>query len=45
MKETLKILLLFKKPGWEDYRLPYIIMGIFAWLEIILMVMSLLGLI
>ena len=35
MKEALKIIFLFKKPTWDDYRLPYILFGIIAWLEII----------
>jgi len=35
MKEALKIIFLFKKPTWDDYRLPYVIFGVIGWLEII----------
>jgi hypothetical protein len=35
MKEALKVIFLFKKPTWDDYRLPYILLGIIGWLEII----------
>jgi hypothetical protein len=40
MKETLKVIFLFKKPTWDDYRLPYIIFGIVGWLEIISIVIG-----
>jgi hypothetical protein len=35
MREALKVIFLFKKPTWDDYRLPYILLGIIGWLEII----------
>ncbi len=35
MIEALKVIFLFEKPKWDDYRLPYIFFGIFGWLEII----------
>jgi hypothetical protein len=35
MREALKVIFLFKKPTWDDYRLPYIFMGIIGWLEVI----------
>jgi hypothetical protein len=35
MKEALKIIFLFKKPTWDDYRLPYVIFVVIGWLEII----------
>jgi hypothetical protein len=35
MKEALKIVFLFEKPDWDDYRIPYIIFGIIGWLEVI----------
>ncbi len=40
MREALKILLLFKKPTWDDYRLPYIFLGIIGWLEILAIVIG-----
>jgi hypothetical protein len=40
MKEVLKIIFLFKKPTWDDFRLPYIFFGIIAWLEIIAIVIG-----
>jgi hypothetical protein len=35
MIKALKIVFLFEKPDWNDYRLPYIFFGILGWLEII----------
>ena len=35
MLKAIKIILLFQKPDWNDYRFPYIFFGILAWLEII----------
>lgn len=35
MKEALKVIFLFNKPKWDDYRFPYIFFGIIGWLEII----------
>jgi hypothetical protein len=35
MIEALKVILLFKKPTWDDFRLPYIAVGVLAWLELI----------
>jgi hypothetical protein len=40
MKEILKVMFLFKKPTWDDYRWPYIFFGIVAWLELIVLVVS-----
>ena len=41
MIEALKIIFLFKKPTWDDYRLPYIFFGIIGWLLIISMIIAL----
>ncbi len=41
MIEALKIILLFQKPTWDDYRFPYILFGIIGWLEIITILISL----
>lgn len=41
MIETLKIIFLFQKPTWDDYRFPYIFCGIVGWLEIIAILISL----
>jgi hypothetical protein len=41
MIEALKVILLFKKPKWDDYRLPYIFFGIIGWLEIICLIITL----
>jgi hypothetical protein len=35
MTQALKIVFLFEKPNWDDYRIPYIIFGIIGWLEVI----------
>jgi hypothetical protein len=35
MAEALKVIFLFKKPAWDDFRLPYIFFGVIGWLEII----------
>lgn len=35
MIKALKIILLFQKPHWDDYRFPYVFFGIIAWLEIV----------
>jgi hypothetical protein len=40
MKEALKVILLFKKPTWDDFRLPYIFFGIIGWLEVISIVIG-----
>jgi preprotein translocase subunit Sss1 len=40
MKEALKVILLFKKPTWDDYRLPYIFFGIIGWSLIISIVIE-----
>jgi hypothetical protein len=40
MIEALKIIFLFKKPSWDDYRIPYIFIGIIGWLEIISIIFS-----
>jgi len=40
MIEALKVLLLFKKPTWDDFRFPYIFFGIIAWLEIVVIVIG-----
>jgi hypothetical protein len=40
MIEALKVLLLFKKPTWDDFRLPYIFFGIIAWLVIVSIVIG-----
>jgi hypothetical protein len=40
MKEVLKIIFFFKKPTWDDYRLPYIFLGIIGWLEVIAIVIG-----
>ena len=41
MIEALKVILLFKKPDWDDFRLPYIFIGVIGWLEIIAIVIGL----
>lgn len=41
MLEALKVIFLFKKPKWDDYRLPYIFFGIIGWLEILLIMVGL----
>ena len=41
MIEALKVIYLFKKPKWDDFRLPYIFFGIIVWLEIVVFVISL----
>jgi hypothetical protein len=41
MIEALKIIFLFQKPSWDDYRLPWILFGIIAWLEIIALLIGL----
>lgn len=35
MIQALKIIFLFERPTWNDYRFPYIFLGIIAWLELI----------
>jgi hypothetical protein len=40
MIEALKVLLLFKKPTWDDFRLPYIFFGIITWLVIVSIVIG-----
>ena len=42
MMEALKVIFLFKKPKWDDYRMPYIFFGIIGWLEILSITISLL---
>ena len=42
MIEVLKIIFLFKKPEFDDIRLPYIIMGIIGWLEVISIILAIL---
>lgn len=43
MKRLLKDLLLFRKITWDEYgeinRIPYMILGIIAWIEIISLVL------
>jgi|688.fasta_scaffold181729_3 hypothetical protein len=41
MIEALKVIFLFKKPKWDDFRLPYILFGIIGWLEIVVFAISL----
>lgn len=41
MVKALKIILLFQKQDWDDYRFPYIFFGIIAWLEIISLLIGL----
>ncbi len=41
MIEALKVILLFKKPKWDDFRLPYIFIGVIGWLEIVAFVVGL----
>jgi len=40
VKEALKIIFLFKKPTWDDYRFPYIFSGIIGWLIVISIVIG-----
>jgi hypothetical protein len=40
MKEALKVIFLFQKPKWDDFRLPYIFFGIIGWLEVISIVIG-----
>jgi hypothetical protein len=40
MREALKVILLFKKPTWDDHRLPYVFFGIIGWLVIISIVIG-----
>ena len=35
MIEALKVIFLFKKPKWDDFRLPYIFISVIGWLEIV----------
>ena len=42
MIKALKVIFLFEKPDWDDYRLPYIFLGIVGWLEIISILVMLL---
>jgi hypothetical protein len=44
MKEALKVIFLFKKPTWDDYRWPYILFGIIGWLEVIAIVIGIIKL-
>ena len=41
MIKALKIVFLFEKPNWDDYRIPYIILGVIGWLEIISLLIGL----
>jgi hypothetical protein len=41
MLEALKVILLFKKPTWDDFRLLYIFFGVIGWLEIISLLIGL----
>jgi hypothetical protein len=34
LKTALKIIFLFKKPDWDDFRTPYIVAGVVAWLDV-----------
>lgn len=38
MIKALKIIFLFQKPDWDDYKFPYIVFGIISWLEIITLI-------
>jgi hypothetical protein len=40
MKEALKVIFLFKKPKWDDFRPLYIFFGIIGWLEVISIVIG-----
>jgi hypothetical protein len=35
MIKALKIIFLFQKPDWDDYRAPYIFFSLLAWAEVI----------
>lgn len=41
MTKALKVIFLFQKPSWDDYRFPYIVFGIIGWLEIISLLIGL----
>lgn len=42
MLKALKIIFLFQKPDWDDYRVPYVFFGIIGWLEIISLLITIL---
>ena len=35
MNKALKIIFLFQKPDWDDFRAPYIFFSLLAWAEVI----------
>jgi len=41
MVKALKIIFLFQKPDWDDFRFPYIFFGIIGWLEVLSILTSL----
>jgi hypothetical protein len=40
MAKALKIIFLFQKPDWDDYRAPYIFFSLLAWAEVISVVIG-----
>jgi len=34
MIKALKIIFLFQKPDWDDFRAPYIFLGLIGWAEV-----------
>lgn len=43
MRKALKVIFLFQKPEWDDYRFPYYFFGIIAWLEVISLIIAFLS--
>lgn len=43
MKEALKVIFLFKKPMWDDFRLPYIFFSAVGWSVIITLLIALIN--